>query len=67
MINDIIMSSSLYDEDASMATESVFPIGYVDFFVFSTFLGLLLYWFFVKRKKPTEPIAGAVPAPITNG
>ena len=45
--------------DPKDATEleysSALPVGYVDIFVFSSFLGLLLYWFFVRNRKQEEP------------
>ena len=50
------------DEDrANVEYTSALPLGYVDIFVFSSFLGLLFYWFFVrKRKQDTSTPAASV-------
>jgi hypothetical protein len=52
------------EQDAEkLEYSSALPVGYVDIFVFSSFLGLLLYWFFVRNRKQQE----TQPTIVVNG
>ena len=51
--NTLKINMSVESED-SVENSSALPVGYVDIFVFSSFLGLLLYWFLVKKRKHEE-------------
>ena len=46
---------------ANVEYTSALPLGYVDIFVFSSFLGLLLYWLFIRKgKRDALPAAVSV-------
>lgn len=53
------MSSSYYsgnmDESSTTETASALPIGFIDIFVFSSFVGLLFYWFVVRKRRTGDP------------
>jgi hypothetical protein len=48
------MSGEEEQDTARLEYSSALPLGYVDIFVFSSFLGLLFYWFFIRKSKQAE-------------